>query len=294
VLRIALLQLLSCGLDRDANLRKGESFCRRAAAAGADLALFPEMWSIGYQPFDPKKPGDREAWLSLAEARDGPFVAHFRRLSRELGMAIGITYLEEWPAAPRDTLTLFDRRGEEVLTYAKVHLGPWDPPDNACTAGGEFPVGRLDTRAGPVQVGSMICFDREFPETARMLMLNGAELILTPNACELDDREWGVGDVRIAQFRTRAFENLLAVAMANYAAPQNDGRSVAFYPDGNPIVQGGPDEAIVLAELDLERVRAWREREASRDAPRRPERYAAISDPRHPRPLGTTEPPGSR
>ncbi|MGH7232958.1 MAG: nitrilase-related carbon-nitrogen hydrolase, partial [Nitrospiraceae bacterium] len=106
-----------------------------------------------------------------------------------------------------------------------------------------------------------------------------------PNACDLDDEKSGVGDVRIAQFRARAFENLVAVAMANYAAPQNDGRSVAFYPDGALIVQGGSTEEIVLAEVDVVRIRAWRKREARRDAARSPEKYAAISSPQHPRPL---------
>src|SRR5205807_6947538 len=93
-LKIALLQLVSFRRDVDANLHKGDHFCRRAASSGAHVALFPELWSIGYQPFDPEKPSDREDWLSLAVARDGLFVEHFRHLARELVMAIGITYLE--------------------------------------------------------------------------------------------------------------------------------------------------------------------------------------------------------
>jgi predicted amidohydrolase len=285
MLEIALLQLSSCGRDREANLRKGEESCRLAASRGAHVALFPEMWSVGYQGFDPKRAGERETWLELAEPRSGPFVEHFRRLAAELGMAIGITYLEAWPHAPRNTLTLFDQRGAEVLSYAKVHLCPWNPPDNVCTAGEGFPVATLETAAGSVRVGAMICFDREFPESARMLMLDGAELILTPNACDLDDRKSGVGDVRIAQFRARAFENLVAVAMTNYAAPQNDGRSVAFYPDGSQIVQADGAESVVLARVDLDWLREWRAREGSRDDPRSPEKYAAISSPQHPRPL---------
>ncbi len=122
-----------------------------------------------------------------------------------------------------------------------------------------------------------------------MLMLNGAEVILTPNACALDDRESGIGDVRIAQFRARAFENLVGVAMANYAAPQHDGRSVAFHPDGTLVVEGDAGEGILVAELDLDRIRAWREREAGRDGARSPEKYGAISRPDHPRPLANRE-----
>ena len=286
-LKIALLQLVSLGRNRDANLQKGDELCRLAASAGADLALFPEMWSIGYQAFDPERPDDRKAWLSLAVAAEDSFVTHFGDLAQKLGMAIGITYLERRPGAPRNTLALFDRHGKLALSYSKVHLGPWNPPDNACAAGDEFPVCALDTRLGSIRIGVMICFDREFPEAARMLMLNGAELILTPNACDLDDRKSGVGDVRIAQFRSRAFENLVAVAMANYAAPQCDGRSVAFDPDGTLVVQADSTERIVLAEFDLEWLREYRKREAGRDAPRSPEKYAAITSTEHSRPLGS-------
>ena len=87
------------------------------------------------------------------------------------------------------------------------------------TPGEAFPVATLDTAGGPVRVGVMICFDREFPESARALMLAGAELVLTPNACPLTDD-------RIGQFRARALENMLAVAMVNY--PRFGDRSCAF------------------------------------------------------------------
>src|SRR5438477_1035570 len=95
VLRIALLQMDSCGADVRANAAKGEAFCVRAAGMGADIALFPEMWSVGYTFFDPKVEGEREKWRSLAVGRDSEYVGRFRRLARELNMAIAVTYLEE-------------------------------------------------------------------------------------------------------------------------------------------------------------------------------------------------------
>ena len=202
---------------------------------------------------------------------------HFAALARELELAIGLTFLERTPRGPRNALALFDRRGNEALSYAKVHLCPWGPPDSDCIAGDAFPVCALDTRAGIVRVGAMICFDREFPESAKLLRLNGAELVLTPNACSLDERDSVLGDLRLAQFRARAWENLVAVAMANYAAPQHDGHSCAYYPDGGTIVVGDEREGIVLAELDLERLRAFRAQEKGRDAARRPELYGPIA-----------------
>src|SRR5918911_1601127 len=121
MIKVALLQMSGCGGERGANQAKGEVFCRRARAARADIALFPEMWSIGMTPFDKAREGERERWQAQAIGRDDPFIAHFRSLARELGMAIALTYLEKWDGAPRDTVSLLDRHGEIVLTYAKVH-----------------------------------------------------------------------------------------------------------------------------------------------------------------------------
>jgi predicted amidohydrolase len=105
---------------------------------------------------------------------DGAFVAGFRFLARELEMAIAVTYLQAWPGAPRNVVSLVDRHGEIVFTYAKVHTCDFDHREAACTPGEDFCVAPLDTAAGPVKTGAMICFDREFPESARVLMLKGA------------------------------------------------------------------------------------------------------------------------
>jgi N-carbamoylputrescine amidase len=277
-IKVALLQIAGCGNDKSANLIKGDDFCRRARAMGADIALFPEMWSVGMTFFDPKQKGAREQWQAQAISRSDAFITHFQNLARELKMAIALTYLEEWEGRPRNSVSLINRRGEIVLTYAKVHTCEFDV-ECALTPGDSFPVCALDTELGNVRVGFMICFDREFPETARMLMLGGAELILTPNACTLDEP-------RISQFKTRAFENMVGVAMTNYAAPQNNGHSVAFdavtYPivDGEAqntlIVKAGESEGVYLATFDMDNMRAYRERESWGNAYRRPRLYKAL------------------
>ncbi len=307
-LQIALLQMTAHGNDQAANLAKGEAYCRRAKALGADLALFPEMWNIGYTGFHPwsgrgddvwsspteppeAAPPDadldsaRRGWQAQAVERDGPFVAHFRALARELNLAIALTYLERWPGAPRNTVSLIDRHGAVALTYAKVHTCDFDQLEAACTPGDGFPVCDLDTERGPVRLGAMICFDREFPESARLLMLAGAEVVLIPNACEMEQH-------RLAQLRTRAYENMIGVALANYAAPDANGHSAAFdgvaFDHGGSretlIVEAGEAEGIHLAAFDLPRLRAYREREVWGNAFRRPHRYAAMAaaEPRPP------------
>ena len=302
-LTVALLQLTACGTDQDANRAKGIAACRQADAMGADIALFPEMWSVGYPPLDEKpaagcniwrapgrwRPGDmpasavdpaaRERWQSRAIARDDAFVTAFRDLARELDLAIALTYLERWEGAPRNTVSLIDRHGEPALTYAKVHTCDFDEPEASLTPGDGFYACDLDTRVGPVRVGAMICYDREFPESARVLMLQGAELILTPNACPLDA-------MRLGQFRTRAHENMVAVAMANYAAPQQNGHSVAYHPiafhqDGRQrdtlVVEAGEREGVYPAVFELDELRDYREGETWGNAFRRPHRYGLLS-----------------
>ena len=84
--------MVSHGDDIQTNAAKGEDFCRRAASDSADVALFPEMWSIGYAKYTQRDEDGRAEWLKLAVPKDGPFVQGFRSLARELGMAIATTY----------------------------------------------------------------------------------------------------------------------------------------------------------------------------------------------------------
>ena len=278
-LTVAMLQIEAAGYDQDENLRRGEAACRRAAAMGADVALFPEMWNIGYA-FEEGHQSALDRWRAQAIAADGPFVTRFRRLAAQLNMAIAVTYLEAWPRAPRNTLTLVDRHGEAVLTYAKVHTCAFDQPEASCTPGEEFPVVALDTAAGLVRVGAMICFDREFPEAARILALEGAELLLVPNACPMEEN-------RTAQLRARAFENMVSIALANYPASHDDcdGHSVAFHPCTHTeyeasrdtlVVRADGTEQIALASFDLEELRTWRSREVWGARYRHPRLYGRL------------------
>lgn len=275
-LTVALLQLLP-GENLQENLEKGLEACRRAKAMGADIALFPEMWSVGYSI-----PEDISRLKETAIPAGGGFVSAFGTAAKELEMAIGITFLESWEPLPRNTLRLFDRFGRSVLTYAKVHTCDFGD-ECRLTPGEEFYVAELDTVQGAVQVGAMICYDREFPESARILMLKGAELILVPNACPMEMN-------RLAQLRARAMENMLAITTANYPAPHPDcnGHSSAFdgviyLPDlpGSRdicVLEAGEKEGIYLAAIDLDMLREYRRSEVHGNAYRRPWKYYQLTD----------------
>ena len=141
----------------------------------------------------------------------------------------------------------------------------------------------LDTACGPVKVGAMICYDREFPESARILMLQGAELILVPNACPMEIN-------RLSQLRARAYENMVAIATCNYpdTVPDCNGGSsvfdgVAYLPEledsrDTCLLQAGGEEGVYIASLDLSMLRRYRETEMQGNTYRRPHKYGLLTD----------------
>lgn len=275
-LKIALLQIAPTGTI-EGNLEKGIEYCKKAKKQGADIALFPEMWSCGYCI-----PKDVNALKSMAVTVDGEFVHAFSKLAEELEMAIGVTILEQHDPLPRNTICLFDRKGELQYTYAKVHTCDFGD-ECRLDAGEDFYVADLDTAKGVVRTGSMICYDREFPESARILMLKGAELLLVPNACPMEIN-------RLSQLRGRAYENMLAIATCNYPADQPDcnGHStvfdgVAYLPElpesrDTCILETDESEGIYIAELDMDMLRSYREHEVHGNAYRHPHKYGMLTE----------------
>jgi predicted amidohydrolase len=276
--KVALLQLTPED-TQNKNLEKGIQYCKAAKEAGADFALFPEMWNTGYKFAAENTHNPIEQAIDI----NSNFIKAFQAEAKALNMAIGITYLEKWPNLPRNTVSILDRFGNCVLTYAKVHTCDFDN-ELYLTPGDDFYVANLNTENGEIKIGAMICFDREFPESARILMLKGAEIIVVPNACPIEIN-------RQSQLRTRAFENMAGIAMANYArgTPDCNGRSSAYdgiaYGEAGPgdfeerdtlLVEAGEVEGIYLAEFNIESLRRYREREVWGNAYRKPGTYSLL------------------
>lgn len=273
-LKVALLQLMPED-TLAGNLKKGLRYCRKAKDLGADIALFPEMWSVGYHI-----PKDVTELKIDAISADSTFVNSFSKLAKELNMAIGITILESYAPSPRNTFVLIDRFGNDVLTYAKVHTCDFGD-ECRLTAGDDFYVTNLNTEQGNIKIGAMICFDREFPESARILMLKGAEVILVPNACPMEIN-------RLSQLRARAYENMVGIATVNYPDGQPDcnGHSSAF--DGiayrpsdagsrdTLIIEAGEREGVYIADFPIDEIREYRSHEVHGNAYRHPQKYKLI------------------
>lgn len=258
-IKIAMLQLLP-EASIEQNLKKGLDACIEAKKLGADIALFPEMWSTGY-----KISLDQKELESQSINKNSNFILSFKKLAQELNLAIGITFLETNNPKPLNSVIFFDKKGNEVLHYSKVHTCDFDV-EKVLSSGDDFYVADLDLGFTKVRIGTMICFDREFPESARVLMLKGAEIILAPNACPMEIN-------RLSALRTRAYENMLAVCTCNYPAGQPDcnGHSTLF--DGVAwlreedgvrdmcVFEAPETEGIYLAEVDLDLLRNYRENE---------------------------------
>lgn len=268
---IALLQIKPKEFNQKFNLEKGFKACRKAKKLGADLALFPEMWNIGYPLFSPDEK-EKKQWKAKAINRHSDFFQAYVQLAQELEMNIAITYLEKQDPKPRNTVSIINSDGHVMLNYSKVFLcnfgqdelqkGQYDIKDIGrdynCSPGNTFDVCELGNEQGLVKVGAMICADREFPEAATALMKKGAELIIIPNSCDWDE-------IRDCQLKTRALESLAGVAMVNYPQPKNNGRSTAYDClafDRNPlVVKANEKENVFLATFDVDEIRKFRKKE---------------------------------
>jgi len=265
--KIALLQITAFGDDQEKNLSKGLEACREVKALGADLAVFPELWSIG-ATLSLLDPDGRRRWIASAIDQKSIFFQTFAGLARELEMNIAVTYLEAHQPLPRNTVSILNRRGEVVLNYSKVFICDFgkdelqkaNPSENEigcdvnCSPGESFGVCTLENGGGQ---GAMICADREFPEAATQLMLNGAELVIVPNACTWDEN-------RTAGLKTSAFENLVGIAMTNYpglSRGSSQAHSCVAWRAGRSIdtliAKAEEQEQILLATFDIDEIRAF-------------------------------------
>ena len=281
-MKIALVQKRAVPNHPKRNLELAVRYIGEASCLGADLVLFPEMWSNGYappfdgafdDPTDPAFEKERKEWLENAVAIESGYVTAVKDAAAKYKIGVCATFLSKTEDKFQNTAIVIDRSGKIHLKYANGHTSAISL-EKLLQHGSDFQVCDFEG----VQIGVMICYDREFPESARVLMLKGAEIILVPNACDMNP-------LRINQLSTRAFENMVGVAMANYPG-KGWGGSCAFSPvvfdeNGNcldNVIIKADDvlEEILIAEFDMDRMRAYRERETWGNAYRKPEAYTDL------------------
>jgi predicted amidohydrolase len=234
---LALLQANSAVLDVQANCAAVDEAARKAAAAGAQLLLTPELFPVGYAP--------RRVRAEL----DPGTLPSLRQALADIARRHGIALVYSLPALTEDgawqiTATLVDEHGTELLNYAKVHLfGPEER--EAFVAAGSAP-GVVDFHG--VKTSMVICYDIEFPESVRAAAVRGAELLLVPTALAE-----GFDAIPQVLIRARALENQLTVAYANHSGAEQGstflGGSVMAAPDGSLLATAGAGTELLFAEL---------------------------------------------
>jgi N-carbamoylputrescine amidase len=173
---VAALQM-ACDWDAEANIARAEQLVRAAAAQGAQVILLPELFETPYFCIE-----QDVRHLQLARSlADNRAVAHFTPIARELGVVLPISFFERAGPAYFNSIAILDADGSNLGVYRKSHIpnGPGYQEKNYFAPGDTgFKVWR--TRYARLGVG--ICWDQWFPETARVMALMGAELLLFPTA----------------------------------------------------------------------------------------------------------------
>jgi N-carbamoylputrescine amidase len=250
---VAGLRVLPERWNKEANFAKLAGYARQAKTRGAALVITPEGFLEGYVGNTAANPDTtEERYRAVAEGIDGPLITRVRALARELQIYLMVGFAESRAGNVYNSAVVFSPAGEVALRYSKMH-NAHDEPFN--TKGNEFPVAQ--TPLG--RLGALICYDRRLPETARILAVKGAQLLLVP--------AWGdSGEMNDALMRTRAFENGVFVAFVH---PR---RCLFIDPRGKVISQDtGEGDQLVTARIELD---ARVGRGPIRD--RRPEWYGEI------------------
>ena len=276
----------ACTWDVDANIAKAEALVREAARSGAQVILLQELFETPYFCIE-----QDSRHLRLATTlQNNPAVKHFSGLARELRVVLPVSFFECAGRSYFNSVAVIDADGEVLGLYRKSHIpnGPGYQEKNYFSPGDTgFRV--WDTRYGRIGVG--ICWDQWFPECARVMALQGAELLLYPTAIGTEPPPALPVLSRDHWQRTQqghAAANLVPLLASNrYGVERSlqdpDGLHIRFYGSsfitdalGAKVAEAAEDgDAVLLASFDLAEVAELRDNWfVFRD--RRPELYGPL------------------
>ncbi|MGH6933376.1 MAG: N-carbamoylputrescine amidase [Dongiaceae bacterium] len=271
----------ACGNDRERNVDKAEWLVRKAAGQGAQIILLQELFETPYFCKDQKQ----ELFGLARPASDHPTLKRMSRLVAELAVVLPVSFFERANNAYFNSVMVVDDAGEQLGLYRKSHIpdGPgfqekfyFNPGDTG------FRV--WETKYAQIGIG--ICWDQWFPECARSLALQGAEILMYPTAIGTEPQDSAIESrdhwQRVMQGHAGA--NMMPLLASNrIGKEQGQSCALEFYGSsfiadqlGAKVAEAGEtDEAVLTASFDLDRIGAER---ASwglfRD--RRPELYTQL------------------
>ncbi len=261
---IALAQM-ACAATPEKNLARAIGFVREAARRGAGLVCLPELFRSPYfcQREDP-------AQFDLAEPIPGPTTEAMGRAARDAG-AVVIAPVFEWraPGLYHNSVAVLDASGELAGVYRKMHI-PDDPAyyEKFYFTPGDLGFHAFATRAG--RIATLICWDQWYPESARLVALEGASVLFYPTAIGWHPEEKAAcGATQLDAWRTvqraHAIANGIYVAAVNrvgHEIPAGSGAGIEFWgssfvadPQGVVLAEASAsEEQLLFAEVDPARI----------------------------------------
>ena len=255
---------MACSWDIEANLARAEELVREAAAKGANVVLLQELFATPYFC-----PDQKQEHFALAQPAEGnATIARFAALAAELEVVLPVSFFERANNAYFNSLAIVDADGSVLGLYRKSHI-PQAPgyEEKFYFTPGDTGFRAWETRYGTIGAG--ICWDQWFPECARAMALQGADILLYPTAIgsepnhpDLDSRDhWQ----RVMQGHAGA--NLVVLAASNrIGVEENDSATMTFYgssfiagPTGEKAAEANrTDQSVITASFDLDENRAKR------------------------------------
>jgi len=262
---LAGIQFAGLPEQKERNTEKAIELIRQAAGQGAQIAMTPEVVLTGFV--------GGEAERKMAEPIPGPTTEIFAALAAELGIYILVGLSEVRDGEIMNAMPILGPDGMVMGVMRKVHINRYET-GGGWRNGSEFPVWDFATETGSFRGGIMICYDREVPESARLLMLQGTDAIFNPLACGCP-----TDDIHRCLLRTRAFENEVHIQVVNHATPSQNGHSMFIDFHGTIVAEADEDERLLIHEIDLEALEKHRENGIYGRHHRRPELYGPLCDP---------------
>ena len=273
---------MACGKDRAESLQRAEQLIRQAASQGANIILIPELFETPYfcqdqlpQFFELARPVD-----------DNQGIAKFQSLARELDVVLPFSFFERDNQAYFNSVAMIDAGGAMLGIYRKTHI----PDGVGYQEKYYFNPGDTGFRVWPTkfgQVGLGICWDQWFPETARCLVLGGAEILLYPTAIGNEPQfpDWDSRDHWQRAMQGHAASNMVPLVASNRIGTEKGQNSeMTFYGSSFIADETGAKvaeahrtgESVLVHTFDLDAIRNQRAQWGFfRD--RRPEHYGALT-----------------
>ncbi|MBC8346279.1 MAG: carbon-nitrogen hydrolase family protein [Candidatus Marinimicrobia bacterium] len=249
-MKIALIQQ-HASKNIETNIQRGLDNLDNAAQQGAELAVFAEL---SFTRFYPQFLAQSDV-SHLAESVPGPTTEKFMGKAMEHNMVVVINLLELENGKTYDSSPVIDADGTLLGTTRMVHIADYECfYEKSYYTEGDHGAPVYDTKIG--KIGVAICYDRHYPEYMRALALNGAELVVIPQAGTVG--EWPEG-LYEAELQVASFQNGYFCALANRVGVEDQlsfaGESFITNPQGKVLTQSpmGQDD-ILISEIDLRQV----------------------------------------